>query len=356
MKKNIFLFLIIVILTGCSANLLNQRIDFEQPLYKQPDNRKLAVISRFRLDLSGSEVIPSYKKSLEEAIADAIYSTGMYQKVLYGDDTYNGENMEVDKFQVKVIARDMGHYNWFFAWPAIYPMTLTWPIQPYSGIVQVELKISFKNDEYQTSHIISNEKQHGVTFYGFFRKSDVENKIIPLYYTGLDQLRDFVLKVNLENSGQSSQFLATTKKREVNEEKIQWEGDVKNIAILPLGAYAIPEQEVKALSNRLGIELFNTGRFSILERSQMEAILEEQGFQQTGCTSAECAVEAGQLLNVEQMITGSVSRIGRIYSVEVRLIDVETSKILAVGVADIRGGIEEVLTSGMNSVVWNMLE
>jgi len=356
MKKNIILLLISIILSGCSANLLNQRIDFEQPLYKNPDDNKLAVISRFRLDLSGSDVIPSHKRSLEAAIADAIYSTGMYQKVLHGNDTYNGENTRVDQFEIEVIARDMGKYNWFLSWPAIYPMTLYWPIQPYSGIVQVEFKISFENNEYTTSHIISNEKQHGVTFYGFFRKSDVENKIIPLYYTGLDQLRDFVLKVNLENANSSERLLTKSQKRPVNRSKIEWDGDKKNIAILPLRANSLPEPEVKALSNRLSIELFNTGRYSILERSQMEAILKEQGFQQTGCTSAECAIEAGQLLNVEQMITGSVSRVGEIYSVEVRLIDVETGKILAVGVADIRGGIEEVLTSGMNKVVWNMLE
>jgi TolB-like protein len=87
----------------------------------------------------------------------------------------------------------------------------------------------------------------------------------------------------------------------------------------------------------------------------MEEILKEQGFQQSGCTSSECALEAGQLLNVEQMVTGSISKVGEIYSVEVRLIDVESGKIVAVGVEDIRGGIEDVLTSGMNKVVWDML-
>ncbi len=355
MKKTILFILSLIYLTGCSANLLNEKINFDQPMYKEPSNNKVAVISRIRLDLNGSHVIHRYKNSLQEAISDAIYSTGMYQEVIYGNKTIDAKNLQTDHYKIEVIAKDFGKYNWLFTWPAVYPMTLYWPIQPYSGIVAVQFKIDFQRNDYQTSHTIRNEKHHGVVIYGFFRKGEVENKVIPLYYSGLDQLRDFVLKVNLE-SPQSNRPIIAERPEKRSQSPMPWDGKVNNIAILPLSANAISASEVKALSNRLSIELFNTGRFSILERSQMKAILDEQGFQQSGCTSTECAVEAGQLLNVEQMITGSVSRVGQIYSVEVRLINVETGKIDAVGVTDIRGGIEEVLINGMNRVVMNMLQ
>ncbi|NIV04449.1 hypothetical protein GWN26_14740 [Candidatus Saccharibacteria bacterium] len=37
-------------------------------------------------------------------------------------------------------------------------------------------------------------------------------------------------------------------------------------------------------------ELFNTGKFRVLERAKMKEILKEQGFQQTGCVSTAWVV------------------------------------------------------------------
>jgi len=352
-KKLLFIAITSFVLVGCSANLLNENIKFAQPFYQTPNKGKIAVISSFQIDLNGSSSLRRHRDALQKAVADAIYSTGMYEKVIFGKEKIDVPKHKMDSFQIDVVARDKGKYNWWIAWPAIYPSTFFWPLQPYRGTVQVEYLVKFISNDYATSRIISNEKDHHVTFYGFFRKSDVENKAIPLYYSGLDQLRDFVLKLNLEerNRPNTQEINKTITQKPLK----KWDGEVKNIAILNLDAYHISQPEVRALTNRLSIELFNTGRFSILERSQMDAILKEQGFQLSGCTSSECAIQAGQLLNVEQMVIGSISKIGEMFSVEVRLIDVETGKIIAVGVEDIEGGIEDVLTPGMNQVVWNML-
>ncbi|SVE23050.1 uncharacterized protein METZ01_LOCUS475904, partial [marine metagenome] len=50
----------------------------------------------------------------------------------------------------------------------------------------------------------------------------------------------------------------------------------------------------------------------------------EQGFQQTGCTSEECAVEVGQLLGVQNMIGGSIGRVGETFTLDVRMISVQS--------------------------------
>ncbi len=313
-KKILFIAITSVILTGCSANLLNEDIKFAQPFYQTPDKGKVAVISKFRIDLNGSASLRRHRNSLQKAVADAIYSTGMYRKVIFGNEKIDIPKDKIDRYEIDVVTRDLGKYNWWLTWPAIYPMPFTWPLQPYR---------------------------------------DVENKAIPIYYNGLDQLRDFVLKLNIEERNRPK--VQDIKQTITHKPLEKWDGEIKNIAILNMDAFQISEHEVKALSNRLAIELFNTGRFSILERSQMDAILKEQGFQLSGCTSSECAIQAGQLLNVEQMVTGSISKIGEIFSIEVRLIDVQTGRIVAVGVKDIQGGIEDVLTPGMNKVVWNML-
>jgi hypothetical protein len=62
----------------------------------------------------------------------------------------------------------------------------------------------------------------------------------------------------------------------------------------------------------------------LVERGMMEEVLQEQGFQQTGCTSEECAVEVGQLLGVQNMIGGSIGRVGETFTIDVRMISVQS--------------------------------
>ena len=117
-----------------------------------------------------------------------------------------------------------------------------------------------------------------------------------------------------------------------------------NIAVLDLNGTGINADDVLFLSNRLRTELFETGKFNVLERDQMNAILNEQGFQQSGCTSVDCAVEIGQLLNVKQMVGGSIGKIEDIYSITLRLIDVQTGAIVKTATKDHSGKLSTMLT------------
>ena len=75
----------------------------------------------------------------------------------------------------------------------------------------------------------------------------------------------------------------------------------------------------------------------------MESILTEQGFQMSGCTSTECAVEAGKLLGVQKMIGGSVGKLGSLYNLSIRIIDVETGRIEKTESKRHEGSIEQLL-------------
>jgi curli biogenesis system outer membrane secretion channel CsgG len=80
----------------------------------------------------------------------------------------------------------------------------------------------------------------------------------------------------------------------------------------------------------LRTELVNTERFVVVDRANMDKLLAEAGFQQlSGCTEAECAVQMGKLLNVQQMVVGSVSKLMDTYYITVNLVEVETGKIIA---------------------------
>ncbi|MBN1782379.1 hypothetical protein JW948_14690 [bacterium] len=99
------------------------------------------------------------------------------------------------------------------------------------------------------------------------------------------------------------------------------------VAVLNFDALGISAEGAKLLTDRFRGELVNTGGFVVLEREIMSSILDEVGFQMTGCTSTECAIEAGRILQVEKIISGSIGKIGDTYTTNISLIDVESSQI-----------------------------
>jgi hypothetical protein len=123
------------------------------------------------------------------------------------------------------------------------------------------------------------------------------------------------------------------------------EGKKRNFAVIGVkNAEGVSAGEAEIIADRLRGELFVTGVVGMMEREQMQQILKEQGFQQSGaCTDEACMVEIGQLLGVERLISGSIGKLGTMFLVNVRSIDVQTAKIIAVVSVDIKGGIEDVV-------------
>jgi TolB-like protein len=103
-------------------------------------------------------------------------------------------------------------------------------------------------------------------------------------------------------------------------------------------------QPLRLSPTGLRSELFRSGAVTVLERAQMQEILKEQGFQQTGCTTDQCAVETGQLLGVKYMVVGSIGLVGHTYTLAGRLIDVSTGKMVATANVDCKCEIDDVLS------------
>ena len=115
------------------------------------------------------------------------------------------------------------------------------------------------------------------------------------------------------------------------------------IAVLNFDGRGISESEVATLTDRLRGHLVNTSAFVVLDRGNMEEILKEFGFQQSGCTSTECAVEVGKMLNVQKMVTGSIGKVGKTYTIDISIVDVESSRIERSLSKDYRGEIDDLL-------------
>lgn len=117
------------------------------------------------------------------------------------------------------------------------------------------------------------------------------------------------------------------------------------VAVLPLDARGLTSEEGTVMTEMLGSELLQTGAFRVMERSQMDKILAEQGFQKSGaCDNSQCAVEMGQLLGIERMVVGSIGKVGRTFLVSVRMVNVGTGEILKSVSRTTTGDVEDILT------------
>jgi len=105
------------------------------------------------------------------------------------------------------------------------------------------------------------------------------------------------------------------------------------------------------LTDRFRAELYKTNRYEVMERAKMEELLKEQAFQISGaCNSNECVIQVGKILGTTQMVAGSVGQIGQMYSISVRIVDVETGRILGNETEDCMCPVEKVMTESMKNI------
>ena len=118
----------------------------------------------------------------------------------------------------------------------------------------------------------------------------------------------------------------------------------ETVAILDFEGRGISQLEAQTLTDRFRTSLANAGALRLVERQMMEEVLQEQGFQQTGCTSDECAVEVGQLLGVQNMIGGAIGRVGRTFTIDMRMFSVQTGENIRTKSVSYGGAVDGLIT------------
>lgn len=126
------------------------------------------------------------------------------------------------------------------------------------------------------------------------------------------------------------------------------------VAVLDFEGRGISQMEAQTLTDRLSSELSNTNAVILVERSQMNEILEEQGFQQSGCTNVECAAEVGALLGVQFMISGSIGKIGNSYTIDSKMFSVETGATEKSVSSTYKGEIDGLITE-IEILAWKLV-
>lgn len=118
------------------------------------------------------------------------------------------------------------------------------------------------------------------------------------------------------------------------------------VAVMPLQAKGVPPTDADVITDAIATQLQQSGTQRVLERAQMDQILKEQGFQESGsCDGSECAVQMGKILSVDRILVGSVGLVGHTYTLNLRLVSVGTGEVYRSDMKSVRGSIDDVLTN-----------
>ncbi len=93
-------------------------------------------------------------------------------------------------------------------------------------------------------------------------------------------------------------------------------------------AIGVSNEQVIGLSDMLINSLYETGTFDIIERYQLDKVLQEQGFQASSMTT-EQVVKVGKILGVGHILVGTVNLVMGEYNIDVRIVSAESGRIVS---------------------------
>ncbi len=113
--------------------------------------------------------------------------------------------------------------------------------------------------------------------------------------------------------------------------KVYMQDHIERVAVLPFGNVVFTDKMIE--------KLVEHSKWQVIDRANLDRILEEQNLQRTTQFDGETAVAFGKLAGVDLVVFGDYR--GASMVVTAKAIDVETAEYLAYKVTDISGCYEE---------------
>ena len=83
--------------------------------------------------------------------------------------------------------------------------------------------------------------------------------------------------------------------------KLYCQQEKENFAVADFAGKNVSQADASIVADFVRTELVNIGQYNVVEKANMDKVLAEASFQQTGCTETGCAVQIGKILNVQKM-------------------------------------------------------
>lgn len=156
------------------------------------------------------------------------------------------------------------------------------------------------------------------------------NKDIPLEIK-INKMFSIATYVKIEGKYEN-QYKNIKRKKSYNKDLLKIKNCIlnkdDNVAIVDFEGQNMSAMDARVITGFLRTVFVKADVCRVLDRSNMEAILNEQNFQYSGCTTEDCAVKIGKLLNVKKIIIGTVSKLVNKYYITGNMVNVETGQII----------------------------
>lgn len=126
-------------------------------------------------------------------------------------------------------------------------------------------------------------------------------------------------------------------------------GGLPVLAIMPLTGRDVPDGDVKAVTDLVRTAIVGLNRFQVIERDEMDKMMQQHALQMAGVTSDAGAADLGKLLNAQLMGVGTYGTLLGTHVLTFRIVDVETGQARWAGsaegaqVADLQSGIKKMV-------------
>ena len=103
----------------------------------------------------------------------------------------------------------------------------------------------------------------------------------------------------------------------------------EQLAVMDLQAnHEVETSLAEALSEEIRNEIHSFGDYEVLSGDDLRALSKRTILQQKlGCMDNQCLISFGQKIGTKYMVAGSVSKIGKIYSINLKLMDTEGENV-----------------------------
>ncbi|MFA5042697.1 MAG: SUMF1/EgtB/PvdO family nonheme iron enzyme [Kiritimatiellia bacterium] len=122
-----------------------------------------------------------------------------------------------------------------------------------------------------------------------------------------------------------------------------WAADKPTCAVMtfqPLSG--VNEGQARLVSERIFSEIGKTDKYRMIERAQAEQVLKENQVA-LSATDTSGAIEVGKILAAQHIVIGSVGKIGDLFTINSRLVSVESGYVEAMATTDHEGRLEDLL-------------
>jgi len=110
----------------------------------------------------------------------------------------------------------------------------------------------------------------------------------------------------------------------------------KKLAVMGItsGTRTVDEETTSGVMVFIENAFVNVGKVRVVDRQNIAKIVQEYEFQAGDLTDESTAVEIGKLSGADIIVIGSISYVGNIYYLNIKLISVETAEIIGSSIAD----------------------